>query len=408
VTSVAFIGLGAMGSRMAGRLLEAGHDLAVFNRTPEKAAQLLRGGAVMATSPAEAARDAEVVLTMVSDPAALRAVTDGCDGVAVGVANTATVIDMSTVGPREVVRLAAALPRGTGVLDAPVLGSIAEAEAGTLRLFVGGPADLAARWDPLLRALGTPLHVGGLGAGAAAKLVANSTLFGVLSVLGEAVALADGLGLTRDVTADVLATSPLAEQAKRREKTIAAEGVPPPRFALHLARKDAELVLAAAAERALDLRAASSTSRWLADAEAAGQGGADYTAVLSTIIAARAAPTLKRAVAPDSAPREVWGSGCEAWRLSEHPDLAIAEERMPAGTEEVWHTHRRARQFFFVLAGRATMRFEDREVEVVTGAGIEVAPGTPHAIANFAREELRFLVISSPTTAGDRRNIHEA
>ena len=175
---------------------------------------------------------------MVSDPEALRAVTEGPGGIAAGADGSTTVIEMSTVGPDAVRWLASALPPGTGLLDAPVLGSVSEAEEGTLKVFVGGPASLVERWTPLLSTLGSPIHVGPLGAGASAKLVANATLFGTLAVLGEAVALADGLGLSRDVTFAVLAETPLAGPAERRRPSI-EDGDYPLRFALSLARKDA-------------------------------------------------------------------------------------------------------------------------------------------------------------------------
>ena len=108
------------------------------------------------------------------------------------------------------------------------LGSLSEAEAGKLQVFVGGPAPLAERWTPLLSALGSPVHVGPLGAGASAKLVANATLFGTLSLLGEVVAFADGLGLSRDVTFHVLAATPLAGPAGRRRPSIEEGGLPAP------------------------------------------------------------------------------------------------------------------------------------------------------------------------------------
>jgi 3-hydroxyisobutyrate dehydrogenase-like beta-hydroxyacid dehydrogenase len=194
VSTVAVIGLGAMGSRIAGRLVDAGHDVVVWNRTPAKAEPLVERGATAAATPADAARRAEAVLTMVAHPDALRAVTEGPDGLAAGVDEETTVIEMSTVGPAAVAWLADALPAGANLIDAPVLGSISEAEAGSLNVFVGGPESLVQRWTPLLSALGTVRHVGPLGAGAAAKLVANTTLVGTLSLLGEALALAQGSG----------------------------------------------------------------------------------------------------------------------------------------------------------------------------------------------------------------------
>jgi 3-hydroxyisobutyrate dehydrogenase/2-hydroxy-3-oxopropionate reductase len=220
---------------------------------------------------------------MVADPAALRDVTEGAHGVAAGADGDTTVIDMSTVGPDAVRHLASILPERTGLLDAPVLGSRSEAEAGTLRIFVGGPAELAERWTPLLSVLGSPLHVGPLGSGAAAKLVANTTLVGTIGVLGEALALADTLGLSREKAFEALAATPLAAQAERRRDSIERDDYPP-RFALYLARKDAELVVAAAEQAGLDLRVTEAARSRLAEAEEAGWGDRDYSALLAWIL----------------------------------------------------------------------------------------------------------------------------
>jgi 3-hydroxyisobutyrate dehydrogenase-like beta-hydroxyacid dehydrogenase len=266
-----------MGSRIARRLLDAGLELVVWNRTAEKTAPLVELGAIAAATPAEAAERAEVVITMVADPAALAEVTEGPEGVAAAAGGT--MIEMSTVGPAAVARLASALPEGAGLLDAPVLGSRAEAEAGSLRIFVGGPEPLVERWTPLLSVLGSPMHVGPLGAGAAAKLVANTTLVGTIGVLGEALALADGLGLSREKAFEVLASTPLAAQAERRREALEADEYPP-RFALYLARKDADLVLEAGGE----LRLTEAVRSWLAEAEEAGWGDRDYSAVLAWIL----------------------------------------------------------------------------------------------------------------------------
>jgi 3-hydroxyisobutyrate dehydrogenase-like beta-hydroxyacid dehydrogenase len=223
-----------------------------------------------------------VAIMMLADPAALQAVTEGSEGIATGADEATAFIEMSTVGPAAISRLATVLPEER-LLDAPVLGSLAECEAGDLRIFVGGPAPLFEEWTPLLSVLGSPLHVGPLGAGAAAKLVVNSTLFGTLAVLGEALALADGLGLDRDIAFEILSASPLAAQAERRRASIES-GEYPPRFSLSLARKDAELVAEAAGTAGVDLRLVEAARSWLREAEEAGLGDADYSAVLSQIL----------------------------------------------------------------------------------------------------------------------------
>jgi 3-hydroxyisobutyrate dehydrogenase-like beta-hydroxyacid dehydrogenase len=282
MTSVAVIGLGAMGARFAGRFLEAGHEVIVWNRTPEKAEELVSRGASVATNPADAARRAEAVVTVVSDPTALRAVTGGTGGIAAGANASTTVIEMSTVGPRAVRWLETALPPGVSLLDAPVLGSLSEAESGTLLVFVGGPHRLATRWIPLFGTLGSVIVAGPLGSGAAAKLVANATLVGTLTLLGETIALADRLGLSRRLTMDILASTPLGLASKRRRDQLET-GDFPLRFRLALARKDAELIREAAEAAHVDARLLAAAATWFAEAEETGLGDRDYSEILRLI-----------------------------------------------------------------------------------------------------------------------------
>jgi 3-hydroxyisobutyrate dehydrogenase-like beta-hydroxyacid dehydrogenase len=273
VAKIAVVGLGGMGSRIARRLLDAGHELTVWNRTAAKAEPL---GVPVAATPAEAAAGAEVVITMVADPPALEAVTEGPEGVAGGAGQGTTMIEMSTVGPAAIKRLRSALT--VPVLDAPVLGSLSEAESGTLSVFVGGEREVFDRHRELLETLGKPIYLGPSGSGAAAKLVANSTLINVIGAVGEALALADALGLSREAAFEVLGTTALAAQAERRRPALESHEYPP-RFPLRLARKDADLI----AQLGLDLRVTKAASSWLAEA---GDGDQDYSAVLPRILEA--------------------------------------------------------------------------------------------------------------------------
>lgn len=286
MSTVAVVGLGAMGSRIAHRLVDAGHDVVVWNRTASRMRKLADRGALPVQSAAAAARESQAVIMMVSDPAALLAVTEGPDGLLTAVDQDTTVIQMSTVGVAPVTRLADALPTPEQLLDAPVLGSLTEVESGSLTIFAGGTPLRVERWTPMLSALGSVLHVGPVGAGAAAKLVANSTLFGALGVLGEALALADALGLPSTVAFRVLETTPMAAQAKRRRPALES-GEYPPRFALALALKDADLVVEAAAESGADLRLAMAARSWLADAKKTGRGDDDYSVMLAHMLQAR-------------------------------------------------------------------------------------------------------------------------
>jgi 3-hydroxyisobutyrate dehydrogenase-like beta-hydroxyacid dehydrogenase len=278
--TVAFIGLGAMGIRMARRLLDAGNELVVWNRTIEKAQPLVELGAVAAESPADAARKAEVVITMVADPEALREVTEGPNGVAAGASEATTLIQMSTVSPEAIRRLEPLFPK---LLDSPVLGSLTEVEEGTLKIFASGPEELIDQWEPLLSVLGTVFRLGPLGAGTSAKLVANATLLGTLGLLGEALALGKRLGLSQDAVFEVLAQTPLATQAERRRPSIES-GEFPKRFALSLALKDANLILEAGEASGADLRLIAAVRAWLAEANEAGWGDKDYSALLAWIL----------------------------------------------------------------------------------------------------------------------------
>jgi 3-hydroxyisobutyrate dehydrogenase/2-hydroxy-3-oxopropionate reductase len=217
-----------------------------------------------------------VAITMLRDPAALREVTGGA---LPAMAARSTLVDMSTVGPTAIGELAQRVPDGVTLVDAPVLGSIPQAEEGSLRIFVGADEAHFDSLRPLLETLGRPLRVGPLGSGAGAKLVANSTLVSTIAALGEAIALGDALGLARDVTFEVLAATPLGEQATRRREALESRSYPR-RFGLSLARKDADLVV----EAKPDVRIAAAARSWLGDADDASWGDLDYSALLAFIV----------------------------------------------------------------------------------------------------------------------------
>lgn len=278
---IAFCGLGHMGAPMAGRLVDAGHDVVVWNRTASRAEPVVARGARRAATPAEAATGADAAVTMVTDAAALREVVFGRDGLAYGFGEGATLIDMSTVGPDAACDVAAHLPRRVDMLDAPVLGSTPQATDGTLKVFVGGEPERFERWRGLLEVFGTPRLVGPLGSGAAMKLVANSTLGALMCGLAEALALADALGLEERAVLDILAESPIGATVKSKRTRI-ENGAYPRNFGLALAAKDLRLVTEAADDAGLELRLAPAARSWLETAEAAGLGDLDYSAVIAT------------------------------------------------------------------------------------------------------------------------------
>lgn len=282
-TRVAVIGIGSMGRPIAQRLLEAGYPVAVWNRTPSKMKPLIELGAMAAATPKEASRDSDVVITLVSDPSALWSVVEGDEGVAAGLTGSATLIQMSTVGPAALNRLATVLPRDASLLDAPVLGSISEADSGSLLIFVSGPDAIIKRCVSLLAVLGSPMNVGPVGRGTAAKLIANLTLLGMLGLLGEALLLSDAVGLPREVAFEVLSKTPLAAQADRRRTSIETREYPS-RFSLALAHKDADLIVEAASSAGKDLPIMQGARAWFAHALREGRGNHDYSAVLAHML----------------------------------------------------------------------------------------------------------------------------
>lgn len=283
MTKIAFLGLGQMGAPMATRLLEVGHDLTVWNRTAARTAPLERAGASAALSPSAAAAGAEVAVTMLTGPDALEEVLFGSDGVAGALGEGSVLIEMSTVGRSAVASVAERLPSGVELIDAPVMGSVAEATEGSLQVIVGGSDEAVERVRPILETFGTVRHVGPSGAGAAMKLVANSALGAAIVGLGEAIALADAFGLERSIALDVLEGSNLSPVVRSKRESVEADSYPP-RFKLSLAAKDLALVTQAAADGGLELRGAASARSWFEKAEAAGDGDEDYSAVIRTIL----------------------------------------------------------------------------------------------------------------------------
>jgi 3-hydroxyisobutyrate dehydrogenase len=244
MSRVAFIGLGRMGRGMAGRLVAAGHDVVVHNRTRDKAAELLTAGARWADSPAEAVAGVEAVLVMVSDDEASRGVWLGADGVLAGEpAPDALAVECSTLSHDWVLELAAAATaRHLRYLDAPVTGLPDAAAAGQLTLLVGGePADVAAA-EPLLRELSVDrVHFGPVGAGTAYKLVINLMGAVQIAAAAEGMAMAERAGLDLGLVAATIAGGQAAspQVVRNTRRMVAGDHGSDVVFSGHLRRKDA-------------------------------------------------------------------------------------------------------------------------------------------------------------------------
>jgi len=268
-------GLGAMGRRIAARLVAAGHPVSGWNRTAIDPAAV--PGVAIRSTPAAVAAASELVITMLADPAALRAVVLGDDGIASSVHDGLVLVDVSTVGPAAVLEVAARLPPGTALIDAPVLGSLARVESGTLRILVGGDGPAIALAEPVLAVLGEVVHAGPPGSGAALKLVANAATGSLPVLLSDALGLARRLGVETAVALDALEATGLGGFVERVRGDV-ERGEHPPSFRLALARKDLDLVLEAAGEPPLTMVHAAAER--LRSAEAAGLGNRGFTAVV--------------------------------------------------------------------------------------------------------------------------------
>ena len=278
MTAVAVLGLGAMGRAIATRLLGAGDAVRVWNRTPGRDDELVAAGARRSTTPADAVREAEVVITMVTDPPALEAVLFGPDGAAPAIPDSATLIDMSTVGPTEISSVVERVAP-VAVLDAPVLGSVPSVESGSLVILAGGDHAVFERHTELLALLGRPIHVGPSGSGAMLKLVNNAASIATLVALGELLALTDRTGLGIDAVLQSLEAGPLASLIERWRPRLKGEDQSS-YFRLALARKDLAIVFDEAEREGTELTVAQTAAARCDEAIEAGLGDEDFGAIV--------------------------------------------------------------------------------------------------------------------------------
>ena len=284
-TPVTVIGLGLMGGGMARRLLAAGFPVTVYNRNRTKAEALAGDGARIAASPREAARGADVMVSMVADDAAARAVWLGENGALAGAKPGAIAIESSTVTPAWVRELSAAAGKaGVGFLDAPVTGSRAQAAAGELNFLVGGETSVLERARPVLAAMSkTIMHLGPVGSGALVKLVNNFVCGVQVAAIAEALAMIERAGLNRDAALAVLTNgapgSPIV-------KAVSGRMTAPdytPNFFLRLMAKDLGYAIAAAKENSLDLTTARAALGAFECGIATGHGDKDIAAVVEPL-----------------------------------------------------------------------------------------------------------------------------
>jgi 3-hydroxyisobutyrate dehydrogenase/2-hydroxy-3-oxopropionate reductase len=268
---VSVLGTGAMGAAMARRLSEAGFETAVWNRTPERASRVAaQTGARLATTAAQAA-DADVVITMLADRAAVQDVFRRSDGLLKGVRPGLVICDMSTVEPEVSQELAPDVRQlGADLIDAPVSGSVSLVEQGGLTIMAGGDPGTLDRARPVLGALASRIfHLGAIGTGAAMKLAVNTVVHGLNQALSEALVMAETAGVDRALAYDVFEASAAgAPFVKYKRDAFEHPDTAPVAFRLALVQKDLELILAFARRLGVPVAQAEANLRAVDDAVA--------------------------------------------------------------------------------------------------------------------------------------------
>ena len=295
MTTIAFLGLGRMGLPMATNLVGAGHELTVWNRSPEKAQRFAAvHGARAADTPAAVVAGSDVVITMLADDRALLDAWTGENGALETVRPGTLAIDMATVAPGTIATLGRRLAeREVLLVDAPVSGSVPAATAATLMIMAAGVPDAVERATPVLSAMGDRIvPLGRSGAGSSMKLAVNAIVHSLNQVVSEALVFAERAGIDRAAAYDVFADSAVAAPFVRyKREAYVRPGEVPVGFSLELAAKDLRLALALAAEVGADLPQTRANLAVLDDAVAAGYGSADESAVAEHLRSAEVSRT---------------------------------------------------------------------------------------------------------------------
>ena len=285
MAELGFIGLGVMGSRMAKRLLDAGHTVTGYNRTRSKAQRLLDLGMQWGDTPAAVARAADVIFSMVAHTAALQAVTGGGDGVVAGLRPGSIFVDMSTVSPTVSRMVAAQIAAiGAHMLDAPVSGSVTTLEEGKLSVMVGGDRVAYERVLPILQDIGPKVtYVGANGLAAAMKVATNLSLAVQMLAFSEGVLLAEKSGIARETAVEVLLNSVIASPMVKYRGPFVL-GLPDEAlFDVNMMQKDLLLALEMGRELDVPLPTTAVTNEILTAARGMGLAEQDFAMVFEVL-----------------------------------------------------------------------------------------------------------------------------
>jgi 2-hydroxy-3-oxopropionate reductase len=297
--TIGFIGLGVMGKPMVKNLMKAGHSLVVHSRSRGPVDELVAAGAAAAASPAEVARRATIVITMLPDTPDVELVLTGPDGVVSAIGTGAVVIDMSSISPAATTRLAAAVAsKGASMLDAPVSGGEIGAINGTLSIMVGGDEAAFARVQPVLASMGNPeriVRIGGSGAGQICKVCNQIAIGGALAGVSEAFALARKAGVdaakVRQALLGGFAASRVLEV--HGERMLNENYVPG--FRAKLYQKDLRLAGEASTANGVPMPATAVVTQLIDALVASGGGDLDYAAMGTMLFEMAGVKTTKTA-----------------------------------------------------------------------------------------------------------------
>lgn len=283
MAQIGFVGLGIMGQPMALNLVKAGHKVAAFNRTRDKARPLEQAGAAIAATPAEAARGADAVVMIVSDTAAVESVVAGKDGILETLRSGAIVIDSSTISPTASRRMACmAAGKGASWLDAPVTGSKHGAEKGELTFMIGGDREALDRVMPILQVLGKKhIYCGAHGSGLSAKLAQNVIQSAMVEVFAEGFVLAAKAGVAPRTMMEIIQGSMARASLTDFKAPFIFKGDFTPYFPLKWMHKDLALAMEAAYAQNVAMPAAAAVKEVYGAAKAQGKGELDYAAVIT-------------------------------------------------------------------------------------------------------------------------------
>jgi 3-hydroxyisobutyrate dehydrogenase-like beta-hydroxyacid dehydrogenase len=280
LVKIAFLGLGIMGRPMAANLVKAGHEVTVWNRTSKSL-----DGAQTAATPAEAAREADVVWICVADTKAVESILFGRDGAEASLRPGMTVVDSSTIAPQSTRQFAERVrARGAEFVDAPVTGSKIGAESAQLLFIVGGPEETVADLDPLFMAMGRKvIRVGETGAGESAKIGMNLMIATMFEGFAEALALTRKLGVEPEILVELIKSSMIRSGVLDYKAAFVLSEDWTPNFPLRLMLKDIRLMLEAGEQQAVQLPALRAVEEVYQTAIDAGHSDDDFAVTVETV-----------------------------------------------------------------------------------------------------------------------------